>query len=132
MRAAYAVYLPLMDRPPAPMIQDFAAEIAAARVHVLDGASGLRVGLVCWPETGHLMLDTLAVAPAAQGHGLGRAAMAWVEARARQAGKPTIRLYTNDVMTENMVFYQKLGYRITHRAKSAGYDRIFFEKRLRP
>lgn len=130
MRAAYALYLPRMDRPPAPMVADFGPEVAAGQVHVAGPAEALTAAAVWEQAPDHLFLHALAVAPDAQGQGLGRAIMAWAENRATQAGRAEVRLYTNAAMTENITFYRALGYRETHRARSDGFDRLWFAKRL--
>lgn len=130
MRAAYALYLPRMDRPPAPMVQDFAPEIAAGRVHIA-GPAGAPTAAVVWEQAAdHLFLHAIAVAPDAQGQGLGRAIMAWAEARALDAGTPEVRLYTNAAMIENIAFYRALSYRETHRGRRDGFDRLWFAKQL--
>ncbi len=41
-----------------------------------------------------------------------------------------IELYTHEVMTENIPFYEDLGFYIRERGKQDGYARIFFEKNL--
>ena len=132
VRAAYAVYLPRMDRAPAPMTDDYAARIAAGRVRVLDGAGGLAAVLVFWPEGGDLFLENIAVAPAAQGQGIGRRLLRWLESEARAQGLTAISLYTNAVMTENLAFYARLGFVETDRRRDAGYDRVFLRKPLVP
>ena len=130
MRAAYALYLPRMDRPPAPMVQDFAPEIDAGRVHIAGPAGAPNAAAVWEQFPDHLFLHAIAVAPSAQGRGLGRAIMTWAEARALDAGTPEVRLYTNAVMVENIAFYRALGYHETHRARRDGFDRLWFAKRL--
>ncbi|MEW6123822.1 MAG: GNAT family N-acetyltransferase [Pseudomonadota bacterium] len=129
-QAAYAHYVPRMGRRPAPMDADYAALIAAGRVHVaeLDGAiSGV---LVLVPEGETLLLDNVAVAPHAQGRGIGRALLAFAEAEARAAGCTAIRLYTNEAMVENIALYGRAGYVETRRGEEAGFRRVHMEKRL--
>ena len=130
MRAAYAIYLPRMDCPPAPMSQDFTDPIARGFAYVLDGQDCLSAGIVFWPAPDHLMIETIAVHPSAQGRGLGRALMSWTEERAQRSGHAALRLYTNAVMVENIAFYQRQGYRITGRVVMDGFDRLWFEKTL--
>lgn len=132
MRAAYALYLPRMDRAPAPMTQDFGPEIAAGRAHVSGPATALTAAVVWEQAADHLFLHAIAVAPQAQGRGVGRAIMAWAEARAAYNGLGEVRLYTNAAMTENIAFYRALGYRVTRRARSDGFHRIWFAKTLAP
>lgn len=128
VEAAYFPYIPRMGQKPGPMLDDYAALIAAERVHVaeLDGAvAGV---LVLLPQADAMLLDNIAVSPQAQGKGLGRALMDFAEAKARAAGLSRIRLYTNLLMTENLVLYPRLGYRETGRVHENGFDRVYFEK----
>lgn len=128
VRDAYAHYLPRMDRPPGPMLDDYAAHVAAARVTVAEVDGEIAAILVLVPSSDHLLLDNVAVATAFQGRGLGRALIAHAEATARTCGLTEIRLYTNVVMTENIAFYAQLGFVETHRAEQAGYQRVFMRK----
>ena len=43
-----------------------------------------------------------------------------------------IRLYTNAKMTENIRYYPRRGFRETHRACDAGYQRVYFSRFLDP
>jgi hypothetical protein len=51
------------------------------------------------------------------------------EARRRSVGR--LRLYTNEVMTENVAMYEHLGYHVVDRRSEHGYRRVFMEKLLR-
>ena len=130
VRSAYAHYVPRLDREPAPMLDDYAARITDHQAFVLE-ADGALQGLAVLEdsETG-LFLDNIAVAPVAQGKGLGRQMLAWIEAEGRRRGHQRLWLYTNEVMAENIAMYQRLGFGETHRAEEAGYHRVFFEKSL--
>lgn len=131
VRAAYSVYLPRMDRPPGPMLDDYAARVRAGSASVLEDDDGEIVGvLVLVPESDHLLLGNLAVAPGAQNRGLGRGMVGHAEAEARRLGLGELRLYTNVAMVENVAFYEALGFEETHRVEQAGYSRVFMRKRL--
>ena len=82
------------------------------------------------PQPGYLLLENVAVRPAAQGRGIGARLLALAEERARGLGLPEIRLYTNEAMTENLAYYPRHGYTQTHRARQDGFDRVFFRKQL--
>ena len=128
--AAYGLYLARMDRPPAPLLADYAALVAAGQTQVLE-AGGAVVGfLVAFPRPADYFVENLAVAPACQGAGHGRFLMAAAEAQGKAAGKDCIRLYTNEVMTENLAFYASLGYAVEERRLEDGYRRVYFAKRL--
>ncbi|MGE8438273.1 MAG: GNAT family N-acetyltransferase [Pseudomonas palmensis] len=130
IEAAYALYIPRIGARPGPMLEDYAALIAQGRVEVFEEQGQVLGALVLIAQADGLLLDNVAVSPAAQGRGLGRQLMAHAEARARQLGLEVVRLYTNEAMSENLGLYERLGYRETHRAVQAGFRRVFMEKRL--
>ena len=130
VRAAYAHYVPRLDREPAPMLDDYAARIADHQAFVLEADGALQGLAVLEDSEAGLFLDNIAVAPSAQGRGLGRQMLAWIEAEGRRRGHHRLWLYTNEVMAENIALYQSLGFDETHRAEEAGYRRVFFEKSL--
>ena len=128
--AAYGTYVPRLGRKPAPMTADYASLVAAGEVWVgLFGEEIVGV-LVIRPVHGSLHLENVAVQPGSQGHGYGRALIAFAEAEARRLGLPAVTLYTNEAMTENLRLYPRLGYVETGRRHEQGYRRVYFEKRL--
>jgi GNAT superfamily N-acetyltransferase len=128
--AAYAHYIPRIGRKPGPMLDDYAALIRDGRVHVIGDADAVQAVLVLIPETAAMLLDNIAVAPSAQGLGLGRRLLAFAEQAARDAGYPCIRLYTHEMMTENVTLYARIGYVETHRGEERGFRRVYMTKRL--
>lgn len=130
-RAAYALYLPRMDREPAPVLADYQALIAADEVEVLVFEGRTAGFIVARPVADSLFIENLAVRPELQGRGLGRYLMQQAETRARTLGKILLRLYTNAVMTENMPFYESLGFQLEGRVLEDGYQRIYFVKHLK-
>ena len=130
VRASYAKYVERIGREPAPMLEDHAALVRAGEVWVsAEGEEVLGV-LVMRTAEDHLFVDNIAVAPGHQGRGFGRELVAFAEERARKAGLPEIRLYTNEKMHENLAFYAKLGFEETERRLDGGYRRVFMRKRL--
>ena len=127
---AYGQYVARIGKPPGPMLDDYAARIAEGAVQVLEEDGRLVGLLVLLPEADHLLLDNVAVDPAAQGRGHGRRLVAAAEDEARRLGLPELRLYTHELMTENVVMYERLGFVETHRGQQAGYARVFMRKRL--
>jgi GNAT superfamily N-acetyltransferase len=129
VRDAYAIYIPRIGQPPGPMLDDYAARIAAGQIWVLDdnGVVGLLV-LIDQPD--HLLLDNIAIAPAHQGHGHGRRLLDFADAEARRRGYCRLRLYTHALMHENLALYSAQGWHEYARAQQAGYDRVFMEKPL--
>jgi ribosomal protein S18 acetylase RimI-like enzyme len=131
VREAYAKYVGRIGKEPAPMLVDYEAAILAGEAWVLVEGDETTGVLVMRPENDHLFVETVAVRPDSQGSGLGRRLMAFVEEAARGRGLREIRLYTNEKMEENLLFYRSLGFEETGRRLDEGYRRIFMKKRLK-
>lgn len=127
---AYRHYIPRIGRPPAPMLDDHAARVAAGVVWVIEDEGTIAGILVLLAQADHLLLDNVAVVPGRQGRGLGRRLLGFAEAEAVRRGYGEIRLYTNALMTENQRLYSAIGYEETGRGTDAGYGRVFMRKRL--
>jgi GNAT superfamily N-acetyltransferase len=128
--AAYQRYVPTIGREPAPMTADYAAAVRHGQAWIAtedDRAVGF---IILIPRPGYLLLENVAVLPAAQGRGIGARLLALAEQRARSLHLAEIRLYTNEAMTENLAYYPRHGYIETHRAEQEGFHRIYFRKRL--
>lgn len=120
------------------MLDDYTKLTADRVVHVAESddkgpgpAEARLVGaIVFWPRDGHLYIDNIAVHPDAQGSGVGVALLALADEECRAAGLFELRLYTNEVMAENVGFYTRRGWIETHRAVENGYRRIYFRRTL--
>ena len=130
MRRAYSPYASRIGRPPGPMLDDYGTLIAQRRVHVIEREGAVQAVLVLIPEADAMLLDNVAVAPEAQGSGLGRAMLRFAEQSARDAGYRLVRLYTNQAMTENIALYSRIGYSETHRVEEKGLKRVYMVKSL--
>ena len=130
VRAAYTRYTARMDREPAPLRADYEVLIAQGVVYVLVIQEEVRGVLVMMPQQRSLFVENVAVDPRFQGQGLGQKLMAFVEQQAQKEQLQEISLYTNEVMSENLRFYQKLGFEEEGRRVEDGYHRIFLRKRL--
>jgi N-acetylglutamate synthase-like GNAT family acetyltransferase len=128
VRDAYAIYVSRIGREPAPMGADYEEVLADGAMTVAVDDGELVGVLVLRPQPRSLLVENVAVAPAAQRRGVGRALMAFAEERARGLGVATITLYTNVHMTENLSFYPALGYNEVDRRHEEGFDRVYFEK----
>jgi ribosomal protein S18 acetylase RimI-like enzyme len=124
-RAAYAKYVPKIGREPAPMAEDFAAAIARGSAVVIEAEGVVRGFLIGWPEPDGYFIESVAVDPLAQGHGLGRKLLDHAARQARALGLRAMRLYTNVAMTENLALYRHIGFVETHRAMENGFDRVY-------
>ncbi len=130
--AAYRIYIPRMGRKPGPMLDDYAASIAAGRAHVLD-REGTILGLVVLiRQDTSMLLDNIAVDPALKGHGFGRVLLRFVESEAAAAGYSSIELYTHETMTENIALYGRMGFVETRRVEEQGLRRVYMTKQLPP
>jgi ribosomal protein S18 acetylase RimI-like enzyme len=130
--AAYRPYIERIGREPAPMGADFDSLIGAGAVWVAT-EDGRVVGvLVLELRDTALLLESVAVDPAHQGHGIGRSLIDHAEQVARDAGLDAVELYTNAHMTENLRLYPSLGYGLIDRRREDVFDRVFFRKSLAP
>jgi ribosomal protein S18 acetylase RimI-like enzyme len=128
---AYRHYIARMDKPPGPVLDDYAARVLEGVVWVLEEGAAIAGIIVLLPMADYLLLDNVAVSPSRQGLGLGRRLLAFAEAEALRRGYSEIRLYTHQTMVENQRLYASIDYEETGRGTEAGYDRVFMRKQLR-
>lgn len=124
--AAYSPYIARIGQKPGPMLDDYAGLIAANQVYVTGTPIAGLIVLVDEPD--HLLLDNIAVAPEAKGQGIGRRLLQFADAEAHRRGHRELRLYTHEMMTENVALYARSGWQETHRATQKGFPRVFFRK----
>ncbi|MGW7684234.1 GNAT family N-acetyltransferase [Kribbella sp. NPDC054772] len=131
-RAAFEHYIPRIGLPPIPMTIDYTAAVNGAKVWVAtdDDSGAVRGFVLLEDEPNSLLLDVLAVAPDAQGTGLGSALLTFTEDQARERGYRRITLCTNEAMTENLSYYPRHGYVETGRETILDRRRVLFEKTL--
>ena len=115
VEAAYEHYIERMGRPPGPMLDDYESHIGEHQVFIAEQAGRTVGGLVLMVKPDRFLLDNIAVHPALQGQGLGRALLELADAEARRQGYPEIHLYTHHTMTENIALYGRLGWTETGR-----------------
>lgn len=136
--AAYRPYVARNGLEPAPLNDDYAARIRNSQLWVMEveyapGGPDHEVPcgfLVLIEQQDCLLLDNVAVDPSAQGCGYGRAMLEFAEGYAHWTGLPAIRLYTQEIMIENIAIYTARGYRETHRLTENGLPRVYMEKQL--
>jgi GNAT superfamily N-acetyltransferase len=115
---------------PGPMLDDYAARVAAGQVWIwqdMDEVAGVLV-LENGPDC--FLLDNVAVRPARQGQGICRLLLDFAEAEARRCGWDAIMLYTNALMAENIAIYAARGYVEWQRRAEKGFDRVYMKKHL--
>lgn len=124
-RAAYAQWISVLGREPKPMTADYDA---AVRDHVVDmlHLDGKPAALIeMRPEADHLLVVNVAVSPAYQGHGYGRALLAHAEELTRSLGLRELRLYTSTHLTENVKLYKRVGYKVDREEEASPQLGIF-------
>ncbi|KAI8623709.1 acyl-CoA N-acyltransferase [Xylariaceae sp. FL1651] len=130
VQCAYSPYADCIGQKPGPMLDDYKALIEANRVSVIEADGSVQGIIVLIPEKDAMLLDNVAVAPSAQGLGLGRKMIEYAEQCTREAGYSRIRLYTNEAMTRNISYYTRIGYVETYRAEEKGLKRVHMAKTL--
>jgi ribosomal protein S18 acetylase RimI-like enzyme len=108
--AAYRHYVERIGGRPRPMTDDY-AEVVRSRTVTVAERAGEIVGLIVLDRQGHeVVIDNVAVHPAHQGSGVGRALLEHAEDTARAAGLRSVCLYTHERMFENLALYERVGY----------------------
>jgi ribosomal protein S18 acetylase RimI-like enzyme len=132
VKRAYGVYIERIGRRPGPMDDDYSSRVTDADVFVAeDSGSGSVCGLIVlevMPD--HVLIANVAVDPARQRTGIGRALLAFAEEFAVEKHLYEVRLFTNVAMTENQRLYLRLGYEEDGRRVSPEFARVYFRKRL--
>lgn len=130
VRAAYAKWVPVLGREPRPMQADYEA---AVREHDFDIAErgGEMVALIeTMLRDDHLWIENIAVAPTAQGQGLGTLLLERTETRARVAGRPELRLLTNGKMDANIALYRRVGFNLDKEEPFGDGTVVYMSRRL--
>jgi len=130
VQAAYGHYPPILGVTPAPLTADYAGLVAAGQVHVAEQDGSVVGVLVLEAYADHLLVENVAVAPDAQGQGVGSALLALAEHEAAGRGLTELRLFTHERMTDNLAYYPRRGYVETHRTDDGGFHRVHFAKSL--
>ena len=119
-RKAYAKWVVVIGREPLPMSADYATALKDHRFDLLYG-DGTMVGLIeTVSKADHLLIENVAVSPAFQGRGFGGMLLGHAEELAAASGYTDIRLFTNELFTENLLLYRKRGYRIDRKETWVG------------
>lgn len=128
---AYEQYVAAIGKKPAPMVADFRSLIASEFVYVAVDAGGDVLGCIIFYQKGdHVLLENVAVRSDAAGRGIGKRLIEFCEIEAKRLKAKSVKLYTNEKMTENVSIYPHLGYVETERRREDGFNRVFFEKRI--
>jgi GNAT superfamily N-acetyltransferase len=126
---AYAHYVPRIGMRPGPMEADYDELVEAGAVFV-HGDPDIAGIIVLRDAADHLLIENVAVDPARQGAGLGRTLLDFAEQEARRRGFSEMRLFTHELMTENLVMYARLGWEEYERRPEDGFSLVYFRKRI--
>lgn len=131
-RSAYQPYVETIGIRPAPLDADYSSAVTDPRheVWVAQGPTAVVGLLVLVLHDDYLYVENVAVAPPAQGAGIGTALLDLAERRALEQGLDEVRLFTHQQMTRNIALYTARGYRETSREVDEGFHRVFLFKHL--
>ena len=132
VRGAYAKYVPRMGREPVPMRADYGKALREHQLWVMEEAGEIIATVELVPGKDHLLIENVAVSPHHQGRGLGRQMLTFAEAEALRQGLHEMRLYTAEVMAENIRLYANIGYVETEKKIVSDIPRVYMSKRLAP
>ena len=108
--AYIAAYVPMLGYIPLPAEEDYGPRIERGEVWLL-ACDNKDVGVAVLEERpDYLLVYSIAVRPAEQGKGHGRALLDFADQRAIALGLAVIRLYTNVRMEKNIALYRRHGY----------------------
>ena len=130
VRAAYEQYVDAAGYEPAPMTADYSSVIQRGHTWVVEHGDHLVGVLVLEVDDNYLTIDNVAVASEVRGLGIGRHLLSFAEQQAREMGLSEVRLYTGEVMTQNLHYYPRQGYHETHRSDDNGFRRVYFAKTI--
>jgi len=128
---AFRHYIPRLGLTPIPMTKDYGAAIVNAQVWVAQQQERIVAALVLDVTDEGFLIDVIAVRPAQQGTGVGRALLELAEHEAVRQGHDSVYLFTNEKMTENRALYERIGYVEYKRLAFAERTRVFLRKQLR-
>ena len=128
--AAYAKWIPLIGREPMPMRIDYDKAVLEHRFDLAVEAGAILGLIETVPHPDHLWIDNVAVAPEAQGRGIGRMLLGFTEIRAIAAGFPELRLVTNGAFESNVALYTRVGFVVDRIEDFMGGKAVYMRKLL--
>jgi ribosomal protein S18 acetylase RimI-like enzyme len=127
---AYAHYVPRIGFRPQPMQADYTRVVGEGGTFLAVGEDRIVGVIVLRAEDDHLLVWNVAVEPERQGFGIGATLLEFAEVRGREAGFGEIRLFTHELMRENIAIYSGLGWEETERREMGGFHLVWFVKSL--
>lgn len=127
---AYRKYVDRIGKKPAPMLADYSQLISKSLVYVATDKEQLKGLIVLILKKNYLLIENVAVYHIFQGQGIGRRLIEFAFMLAKEADLQEVRLYTNELMTENILYYPKFGFIVLKRSIEDGYRRVYMSKYL--
>ena len=115
-RAAYAKWVPVTGGEPLPMTADYDQAVRRHLIDLYEEGGELHALIEMVVESGHLLIENIAVRPDQQGKGIGDWLLRHAEVVAASMNFREVRLITNVAMVSNIAFYSKRGYQEFGRA----------------
>ncbi|GAC1563087.1 MAG: hypothetical protein NVS2B5_28310 [Beijerinckiaceae bacterium] len=111
-RAAYARNREILGVEPIPLQADYADVLRRYEVWLHEEGPDLTGVLILEPRADDMLIWSVASAPDARRRGVGDRMLDAADSRARELGKPRIRLYTGERLVDNIAWYTRRGYEI--------------------
>ena len=127
---AYGMYIDRIGKKPAPMLADYSELISKSLVYVATDKEQIQGLIVLLLKGNYVLIENVAVCNLFQGQGIGRGLIEFAFMSAEEAGLQEVRLYTNELMSENLLYYAKFGFIELNRATEYGYRRVYMSKSL--
>jgi ribosomal protein S18 acetylase RimI-like enzyme len=129
-RAAYADLKARVGTSLQPVDADFDAVFQNMEIWLAGEGDRLDAALILDRQPGYLIVWSIAVAPDCRGAGLGTALLDFAESNAVKAGLSEVRLFTNELFTENIAWYRRRGYQVARIDQRSDRRIVHFTKVL--
>jgi len=116
LRASFAEFNGVFDPPSGALTEtgeSVVAQLSKSTAFVAESDGAIMGCVFCRPEEGDFYLFRLAVLPEHRGAGAGRTLVAAVEQEAVRRGFGMVRLWTRLAVSNNIPYYENLGYLYT-------------------
>ena len=124
---AYQKYIERMGKEPAPMRPNIQKNDI---VFVCEKENKIIAFAILVIKDGNIFLENLAVEPLLQQKNVGTAFISFIENYLIKEKFDFYQLYTNEKMIENILWYQKIGFKKIREVTEKGFNRVYFQKQL--